>query len=139
MRGTTSRVVVVHGVRRQLDTAETMSAEIAPALRGGVGLALRRDPTLGRLSDDDIACAGYGDLCRQTGTRGEPYYRAEDVEPGFETELLETWWREAARLDPGIPGPDTTRPDGTDDGPLPVASSAVLLAALCLWTGFAAP
>ncbi|AQS71909.1 hypothetical protein [Streptomyces pactum] len=94
-----------------------MLAEIAPALRGGVGLALRRDPTLGRLSDDDIACAGYGDLYRQTGTRGEPYYRAEDVEPGFEAELLETWWREAARLDPGIPGPETTRPDGTDDGP----------------------
>ncbi|MFI2610386.1 hypothetical protein [Kitasatospora sp. NPDC018619] len=101
-----SRVVVVHGVGRQLDTAETLSAEVEPALRGGVGLALRRNPALGRLADGDIACAGYGDLYRQAGTRGERYYRAEDVEPGYETELLEAWWREAARLDPGVPGPD---------------------------------
>ncbi|MEU1017742.1 hypothetical protein ABZ383_15780 [Streptomyces sp. NPDC005900] len=68
-----------------------------------MGLALRRVPTLGRLMDEDIACAGYGDLYGQPGTRGEPYYRTEDVEPGFEAELLETWWREAARLDPVSP------------------------------------
>ncbi|MEU7602357.1 antibiotic ABC transporter ATP-binding protein [Streptomyces sp. NPDC040724] len=111
-----SRVVVVHGVGRQLDTAETLLAEVEPALRGGVGLALRRDPALGRLADGDIACAGYGDLYRQPGTRGEPYYRAEDVEPGFETELLEAWWREAARLDPRIPGPDGVGPSGTGPG-----------------------
>ncbi|WP_319721584.1 hypothetical protein [Streptomyces sp. MB09-01] len=64
MRGSMSRVVVVHGVGRQLDTAETLLAEVEPALRGGVGLALRRDPTLGRFADADIACAGYGDLFR---------------------------------------------------------------------------
>ncbi len=104
-RGAMSRVVVVHGVGRQLDTAETLSAEVEPALRGGVGLALRRDPSLGRLADGDIVCAGYGDLYRKSGARGEPYYRAEDVQPGFEAELLETWWREAARLDPAIPCP----------------------------------
>ncbi|MGW1793145.1 antibiotic ABC transporter ATP-binding protein [Streptomyces tubercidicus] len=118
-----SRVVVVHGVGRQLDTAETLLAEVEPALRGGVELALRRDPTLGRLMDGDIVCAGYGDLYRQPGTRGEPYYRAEDVEPGFEAVLLETWWREAARLDPRIAGPDIGWPDGT--GPGPAARGAV--------------
>ncbi|MFF4922399.1 hypothetical protein ACFY4B_17610 [Kitasatospora sp. NPDC001261] len=118
-----SRVVVVHGVGRQLDTAETLLAEVEPALRGGVGLALRRDPALGHLADGDIVCAGYGDLYRQAGTRGEPYYRAEDVEPGFETELLEAWWREAARLDPGVPGPDAGAPDGT--GAAPAARGAV--------------
>ncbi|MFB6903012.1 antibiotic ABC transporter ATP-binding protein [Streptomyces bacillaris] len=112
-----SRVVVVHGVGRQLDTAETLLAEVEPALRGGVGLALRRDSTLGRPADGDTVCAGYGDLYRRPGTRGEPYYRAEDVEPGFEAELLETWWREAARLDPRIPGPDTG-PAGSP-GPAP--------------------
>ncbi|MFE9780763.1 hypothetical protein ACFYPA_21745 [Streptomyces sp. NPDC005775] len=64
------------------------------------------------MADGDIACAGYGDVYRLPGTRGEPYYRAEDVEPGFETELLEAWWREAARLDPRIPGPDTGVPAG---------------------------
>lgn len=118
-----SRVVVVHGVGRQLDTAETLLAEVGSALRGGVALALRRDPTLGRLADGDIACAGYGDLYRQPGTRGEPYYRAEDVEPGFETELLEAWWREAARLDPRIPGPDNAGPHAA--GPGPAARGAV--------------
>ncbi|MGW2872054.1 antibiotic ABC transporter ATP-binding protein [Kitasatospora sp. NPDC001225] len=118
-----SRVVVVHGVGRQLDTAETLLAEVEPALRGGVGLALRRDPALGHLADGDIVCAGYGDLYRQAGTRGEPYYRAKDVEPGFETELLEAWWREAARLDPGVPGPDAGAPDGT--GPAPATRGAV--------------
>ncbi|MGW4652201.1 hypothetical protein [Kitasatospora sp. NPDC004289] len=101
-----SRVVVVHGVGRQLDTAETLLAELEPALRGGVGLALRRDPTLGGLADGDVACVAYGDLYRESGARGEPYYRAEDVEDGFEADLLEAWWREAARLDPRIPGPD---------------------------------
>ncbi|WP_327417801.1 hypothetical protein [Streptomyces sp. NBC_01233] len=123
MRGSMSRVVVVHGVGRQLDTAETLLAEVGSALRGGVALALRRDPTLGRLADGDIACAGYGDLYRQPGTRGEPYYRAEDVEPGFETELLEAWWREAARLDPRIPGPDNAGPHAA--GPGPAARGAV--------------
>lgn len=112
-----SRVVVVHGVGRQLDTAETLLAEVEPALRGGVGLAVRRDPTLGRLAEGETVCAGYGDLYRRPGTRGEPYYRAEDVEPGYETELLETWWREAARLDPRIPGPDTAPADRP--GPAP--------------------
>ncbi|MER5730697.1 hypothetical protein ABT084_20590 [Streptomyces sp. NPDC002138] len=106
-----SRIVVVHGVGRQLDTAETLLAEVEPALRGGVGLALRRDPTLGRLADGDMSCAAYGDLYRQPGTRGEPYYQAADVELGFEAELLEAWWREAARLDPRIPGPDAPGPN----------------------------
>ncbi|MGW3561300.1 hypothetical protein ACWDNT_28910 [Streptomyces sp. NPDC000963] len=101
-----SRVVVVHGVGRQLDTAETLLAEVEPALRGGVGLALRGDPALGTLADGDVVCAGYGDLYRKAGARGEPYYGPEDVEPGFETELLEVWWREAARLDPRVPAPD---------------------------------
>ncbi|WP_319721585.1 hypothetical protein [Streptomyces sp. MB09-01] len=38
------------------------------------------------------------------------------MEPGFETELLEAWWREAARLDPRIPGPDPAGPDRTGPG-----------------------
>ncbi|MFB6838957.1 hypothetical protein [Streptomyces sp. NPDC056361] len=114
-----SRVVVVHGVGRQLDTAETLLTEVGPALRGGVELALRRDPALGRLADGDFVCAGYGDLYRKAGTRGEPYYRAEDVEPGFEAELLEAWWREAARLDPRIPGPVPASQDGTHAGAAP--------------------
>ncbi|MEV8533438.1 antibiotic ABC transporter ATP-binding protein [Streptomyces sp. NPDC051211] len=125
-----SRIVVVHGVGHQLGTAETLQADIEPALRGGVALARRRDSDLADLADladvddGDVVCAGYGDLYRQSGTRGEPYYRAEDVEPGFETELLMQWWQEAARLDPAVTPPGAegrgalghlaTRPLGID-------------------------
>ncbi|MFG2295376.1 hypothetical protein [Streptomyces sp. NPDC048603] len=100
-----SRIVVVHGVGHQLGTAETLLAEVGPALLGGAALARRHDPSLPAVTHGDIACAGYGDLYRQSGTRGEPHYAAEDVEPGFETDLLLEWWREAARLDPAVTPP----------------------------------
>ncbi|MFZ3470588.1 antibiotic ABC transporter ATP-binding protein [Streptomyces sp. 4.24] len=103
-----SRVVVVHGVGHQLATAETLLAELDPALRGGIELARRRDAQLTGLADGDVVCAAYGDLYRQAGARGEPYFQAADVEPGFETELLMRWWQEAARVDPAVTDPDAT-------------------------------
>src|SRR5262245_37829671 len=121
-----SRIVVVHGVGHQLGTAETLLAEAGPALRGGAALARRRDPALPEVAEGDIVCAGYGDLYRQSGTRGEPHYAAEDVEPGFETELLLEWWREAARLDPTVTGPD----DPTGRGAVGHALSRPLRTAL---------
>ncbi|WP_327664568.1 MULTISPECIES: hypothetical protein [unclassified Streptomyces] len=99
------RIVVVHGVGRQLDTAETLLAEVEPAVRGGVGLAVRQDPGLAT-APFELVCASYGGLFRRPGTRGEPYYQAEDVELGFEAELLMEWWREAARSDPAVVSPD---------------------------------
>ncbi|MET9428755.1 antibiotic ABC transporter ATP-binding protein [Streptomyces sp. NPDC003036] len=105
-----ARVVVVHGVGRELDTSETLLASLSPAVTGGVNLALRRDAGLaGRvtpLAQGDITCAAYGDLFRRPGARsGTPQYEAEDVADGLETELLMAWWAEAARLDPAVLGP----------------------------------
>jgi hypothetical protein len=61
------------------------------------------------LAADDLACAFYGDLFRRTGRKGlgEPSYGAIDIKEGFERELLEAWWQEAAAADPNVPGPDS--------------------------------
>ncbi|MER5971186.1 antibiotic ABC transporter ATP-binding protein [Streptomyces sp. NPDC002055] len=105
-----ARVVVVHGVGRQLDTAETLLPALEPALRGGLNLALERDTALaGRvrpLAAGDVACVGYGHLFRRPGARGVPDFEATDVAPGFETELLLAWWEAAAAADPAVLGPD---------------------------------
>jgi pimeloyl-ACP methyl ester carboxylesterase len=37
---------------------------------------------------------------------GDPLFRAGDVEPGFEQELLRAWWGEAARVEPMVVAPD---------------------------------
>ncbi|MER5218009.1 hypothetical protein ABT063_47840 [Streptomyces sp. NPDC002838] len=105
-----ARVVVVHGVGKQLDTAETLHPSLAPALIGGVNLALRADArladTLPPLTPSDVVCAGYGDLFRRPGSRsGTPQYEAEDVADGLEYDLLLAWWKEAARLDPSVLDP----------------------------------
>lgn len=105
-----ARVVMVHGVGKQLDTAETLCAALAPALIGGVNLALRQDPRLADrgtpLTEDDMSCAAYGDLFRRPGARGgTPQYEAEDVAEGLEYDLLLAWWQEAARHDPAVLGP----------------------------------
>jgi hypothetical protein len=104
-----ARVVVVHGVGKQLDTAETLHTSLAPALVGGVNLALRRDSGLAdataSLALSDIACAGYGDLFRRPGARGGvPQYEAEDVVEGLESDLLFAWWEQAARMEPAVLG-----------------------------------
>ncbi|WP_432094842.1 antibiotic ABC transporter ATP-binding protein [Streptomyces sp. bgisy100] len=106
-----ARVVVVHGVGRQLDTAETLLPALEPALRGGLNLALERDTALAAqvppLAAGDVACVGYGHLFRRPGTRGGvPDFEATDVAPGFETELLMAWWEAAAAADPVVLGPD---------------------------------
>jgi pimeloyl-ACP methyl ester carboxylesterase len=53
--------------------------------------------------------AFYGDLFRPPGQPlavGDPHYRASDVEPGFETELLLEWWKAAAAAEPQVVAPD---------------------------------
>jgi hypothetical protein len=58
----------------------------------------------------DIEIAFYGDLFRAAGGKagGIPWYVATDVEEGFERELLEAWWAEAAASDIAVLGPDAT-------------------------------
>jgi hypothetical protein len=101
-----AKIVAVHGIAKQLEGEDTLAASWLPALRSG----LRRAgvPTSRLPGDDDLAVAFYGDLFRRRGTMaiGEPPLDAGDVDQGDERELLELWWREAARTDPRVPGPE---------------------------------
>jgi pimeloyl-ACP methyl ester carboxylesterase len=95
-------VVCVHGVGQQREVANTLHAEWAPALCGGVGLAG------GRLAETEVRCAFYGDLFRPPGRHlaaGDPLIRAEELDP-FERDLLAEWWAEAARTDAAVVAPD---------------------------------
>ncbi|MFF3373024.1 antibiotic ABC transporter ATP-binding protein [Streptomyces sp. NPDC002680] len=98
---------------KHLDTAETLHSSLAPALIGGVNLALRADVHLAEAvsppKPPDIVCAGYGDLFRRPGSRAAtPQYEAEDVTEGLEYDLLLAWWEAVARTDPSVLGPTET-------------------------------
>ena len=97
-----TRVVCVHGVGQQRETASTLHLVWAPALCGGVQLAG------GGLAECEVRCAAYGDLFRPRGRPlavGDPLIRAEDLDE-FEQALLAQWWIEAARSDLGVIDPD---------------------------------
>jgi hypothetical protein len=99
------RVVCVHGIGKQLDGEQTLLSQWRPALQDGLG---RADAT-GLVADTEIGMAFYGDLFRPSGQPlavGDPHYRASDVEPGLETELLLEWWKAAAAIEPQVVAPD---------------------------------
>lgn len=97
-----AKIVGVHGVGHQFKGENTVGAEWLPALKDGLARAGHR-----LASDGDFACAFYGDLFRPAGKGAmDPPYDATDVNDEWEQELLEAWWREAARVDPAVRGPD---------------------------------
>jgi hypothetical protein len=98
-----ARIVGIHGIAQQVRGPEVLRAAWAPALRDGVLLSGAQPPEAA-----DLEIAFYGDLFRREGGKavGGPPYTATDVEEGFEQELLEAWWAEAAANDKAIPGPD---------------------------------
>ncbi|MET7687471.1 alpha/beta hydrolase [Streptomyces sp. NPDC005483] len=99
-----ARVVVVHGIGHQWSGPALMVKDVGPALRDGVRLGSGL-----RLDADDVACAFYGDVFFEEGTRSSdvPPWDEYDVEPGFETELLEAWWQAGAEQDSDhVPPPD---------------------------------
>src|SRR5262249_33574900 len=58
-----------------------------------------------------LSCVFYGDLFRPKGSKSksaEKPYRPTDVSSDFEQELLQAWWQEAARTDPGVPSPESS-------------------------------
>jgi len=92
----------VHGVGHQFHGENTLRAEWLPALKDGLA---RVDRSLA--SDGDFTCAFYGNLFRPEGKAAvDPPLDALDVDENWERELLELWWREAARIDPAVSGPD---------------------------------
>ena len=100
-----AQIVGIHGIAQQVRGPEVLRTLWAPALRDGVKLSGAPPPDTA-----DIEIAFYGDLFRAEGGKagGIPLYVAADVEDGFEKELLEAWWAEAADVDNAVPGPDAT-------------------------------
>jgi hypothetical protein len=82
--------------------------------------------------------AFYGDLFRPLGQPlavGDPRYKATDVQPGFETDLLLAWWAEAARVEPQIAPPDAdtlVRAPGSVQAALRALSRSRFLAGVAL-------
>ena len=105
-------IVGVHGVNQQLKGGAVLHSEWWPSLQDGVAAAKRS------LGNATLTCAFYGGLFRAPGTeRGvgaEPAYRPSDVDDGFEKELLELWWNEAAVAEPErVFSPDAAVRGGT--------------------------
>jgi hypothetical protein len=101
-------IAAIHGIGYQHLTGETEQPKWRAALAKGLDAALV-DPGLAQ----QLQFIGYGDLFLPHGTRTgtDPPYDAGDIEPGFETELLESWYREARLTDPNLPKPgDRTKP-----------------------------
>jgi len=97
-----ARVVCVHGIGQQRETANTLHQAWAPALCGGVALAGKH------LAEAEVGCAFYGYLFRPPGRHlagGDPLVRARDLDE-FEQGLLAAWWDEAARTDAEVVAPD---------------------------------
>lgn len=97
-----AKIVGVHGVGQQFKGENTLLSSWLPALKDGLTRAGHR---LG--ADADFACAFYGAMFRPPGKGAvDPPYDANDVNDEWERALLETWWREAARIEPTVAGPD---------------------------------
>jgi hypothetical protein len=80
------RVVCIHGIAQELKSSESLLAEWAPSLCGGVSSAG------GRLDPADVDMAFYGILFRPPGSKGAPEipnYKAGDVDASLEIALIE--------------------------------------------------
>jgi hypothetical protein len=96
------KVVGVHGIAQQLKGPAQLAAQWYPALSDGVRLADRS------LQPEDLAIAFYGNLFRKPGRMSGdwPPFTIGDITSPDEIELLELMWRDAARTEPVVPGPD---------------------------------
>ncbi|MDI5968571.1 hypothetical protein POF50_004280 [Streptomyces sp. SL13] len=100
-------MVAVHGVGKQTLGEDSLLKDWYPALCDGIRRAGGAPP-----AREAVAMGFYGDLFRPSGATlavGDPRYTAEDVEEGFEEDLLLAWWRAAAAVDERVvaPGADT--------------------------------
>ncbi|MEG4148315.1 PGAP1-like alpha/beta domain-containing protein [Microcoleus sp. Pol12B5] len=110
------KVVGIHGIFHEYLSSAQIENDWLLALQGGLDEA-----GVPRIERQDFTAVSYGSLFRPSGRRsaGVPKFSAQDVEEGWEQELLIAWWREAAALsqanksdddplgeDPSIQGPD---------------------------------
>jgi hypothetical protein len=93
-------IIGVHGIGHQFGGENALSAQWLPALKDGLARAGREWP-----EEVSFKCAFYGDLFRPQGKGAMPPYDAQDVD-AWESQMLELWWAEAARTDPGVRAPD---------------------------------
>lgn len=107
-----ARVVGVHGIGKQLLGEDTLLSQWFPAVCDG----LRRAGASYVLTESDMVMAFYGHLFRSAGeflAVDDPRFTADDVEDGFERDLLLSWWRAASEIDPGVVPPDADTLVGT--------------------------
>lgn len=93
-------VVGVHGIAQQFRGGYQLGTVWFDGLRDGLAAA-GYEPVASALAPTDIRVAFFGDLFRPPGAKagGEPPYRATDVEPGLERDLLETWYEAVVQQD----------------------------------------
>ena len=97
-----AQIVGIHGIAQQVRGPEVLRSAWAPALCDGVALSGAELP-----DGADLEIVFYGDLFRAKGGKavGGPPYIAADLDEGFERELLEAWWAEAAASEDAVPEP----------------------------------
>lgn len=93
-------IIGVHGIGHQFSGEHTLAEQWLPALKDGLARAGKTLP-----EEVTFKCAFYGDLFRPAGKGAIAPYSAHDVD-AWEAQLLESWWEEAARTDPGVRAPD---------------------------------
>lgn len=97
-----ARIVVVHGIGQQTEGGLTLHERFFPALQEGV---VRASDTV---QPGDVVFASYGDFFRPEAEvlSPVPYFDAQDVEEGYESQLLLALWQRAASVDPQVVPPD---------------------------------
>jgi hypothetical protein len=90
-----AKVIAIHGIAQTYEGDATLKEEWLTGMNSGLSEAGHA-----WLRDEDLDVVFYGSLFRKPGMRSSHilYLTAEDVEPGFEEDLLIQWWREAAKL-----------------------------------------
>ncbi|OAI22124.1 MULTISPECIES: hypothetical protein [Methylomonas] len=98
-----TKIIGVHGVGYQFSGENTMRESWLPSLKDGLSRVNCQ------INDDDFRCAFYGDKFRpSTKATTSPFFDANDVAEGFESDLLKLWWEEASRIDRSVPCSDST-------------------------------
>jgi hypothetical protein len=95
-------IVVIHGVGQQVEGELTLHDRYFSALQQGMARAGRT------IKPDDVVFASYGEFFRPPAEvlSPLPYFDAESVADGYESELLLALWQHAALVDPRVVHPD---------------------------------
>ena len=99
-------MVFVHGIGQQYEGERLVGQPVVAALRDGLEAA-----GMDRADVDsvEVRSAFYGNVFRPGGKAvpGDlPPLDASDIQQGFEEELLATWWRYTAQVEPQVINPE---------------------------------